>query len=360
VEYFLREKFDTFKLNRFTEFIHFGLTSQDINNTAIPRLCKHALERVYLPALRNLDEMLKKSGEEWMSIPMLARTHGQPASPTTLGKEVAVFHYRLEKQMAQFNDFTFMAKFSGATGNFNAHLAAYPAMDWEEISDRFIERLGMKRLQRTTQIDPYDDMAAVFQWMKRIHTILIDLCRDIWTYISLEYFRQTAVEEEAGSSVMPHKVNPIDFENAEGNLGMANAVLTHLADKLPVSRLQRDLTDSTVLRNIGVPFGHGLVAFKSIVLGWSKLQVNHKKLHDDLEANWQVVSEAYHTILRREGFQNSYELLKSVTRAKTEITKEVLHNFIESLDLPERVKEEMKAISPHNYTGTAHRKDTLR
>ncbi len=352
VEYFIKEAFDRLELSEYKEFIHFGLTSQDINNTATPLLLKHAIEHVYYPLFEQLTGELAKLAQEWKDIPMLARTHGQPASPTTLGKEIQVFVERLYVQLAQLKGIAFKAKFGGATGNFNAHFVTYPDMDWVAFGNQFVaESLGMERSHPTTQIEHYDNLAAAFQAMKRINTILIDLCRDIWTYISMDYFKQKVIAGEIGSSAMPHKVNPIDFENAEGNLGLANAVLTHLADKLPISRLQRDLTDSTVLRNLGVPFGHTLIAFKSIQKGLSKLLLNRAKLEEDLENNWMVVAEAIQNILRREGYDKPYEALLQLTRGKASVTKADIHNFIEQLKVSDAVKAEMKKISPHNYIG---------
>lgn len=352
VEYFLKEQFDALGLSAFKEFIHFGLTSQDINNTSIPLSMKHAFTNVYWPKLVDLVEQLNGLAKNWAEIPMLARTHGQPASPTTVGKEIAVFVARLEAQMNLLKDLPFKAKFGGATGNMNAHYVTYPGIDWKVFADDFVaESLGMERSFPTTQIEHYDFLAAFFQGMKRINTILIDLCRDIWTYISIEYFTQKAIAGEIGSSAMPHKVNPIDFENAEGNLGVANAVLTHLADKLPISRLQRDLTDSTVLRNIGVPFAHVLISFSSIEKGLGKIKLNEAKLFKDLDNNWAVVAEAIQNILRREGVKNPYEKLLDLTRGKAAITQQDILAFIEKLDVADNVKEELKKISPHNYVG---------
>ncbi|RMF28545.1 MAG: adenylosuccinate lyase [Bacteroidetes bacterium] len=352
VEYFLKEKFDALGLGRFREFIHFGLTSQDVNNTAVPLSLKEGLQAVYLPALEAVLEHLKELAEEWAEVPMLARTHGQPASPTRLGKEVAVFLVRLETQLRSLQAVPFSAKFGGATGNFNAHHVAYPDIDWVAFADRFVnQQLGLQRSHPTTQIEHYDNLAALFHALARINTILIDLCRDFWTYISMEYFRQKTRKGEIGSSAMPHKVNPIDFENAEGNLGIANALFGHLAEKLPVSRLQRDLTDSTVLRNVGVPIAHSLIALQAVRKGLGKLLLNREKILADLEANWMVVAEAIQSILRREGYPRPYEALLELTRGKTDLTREDLHAFIETLDVSPEVKAELKRITPLNYTG---------
>ena len=352
VEYYLKRKFDSLGISEYKEFIHFGLTSQDVNNTAVPLLLKNAIEQVYYPFFNKLRAKLLELALEWASVPMLARTHGQPASPTLLGKEFRVFIERLDNQMQLLRQVPMSAKFGGATGNFNAHYVTYPSINWTSFGDHFVsEYLGLKRLQYTTQIDHYDNMAALFMAMKRINTILIDLCRDIWTYISMDYFKQKVVEGEIGSSAMPHKVNPIDFENAEGNLGMANAIYTHLADKLPISRLQRDLTDSTVLRNVGVPFGHSLIAFKSILKGLDKLLLNESKLQEDLDNNWMVVAEAIQNILRREGYPKPYEALKALTRGKARVEKEDIHRFIDGLEIEEIIKEELKQITPRNYVG---------
>ena len=352
VEYFLREKFDALEIGQYKEFIHFGLTSQDINNTSIPLSIKHAVERVYLPALEKVRFQLYDFAQRWKDIPLLARTHGQPASPTTLGKEIQVFVERLDNQLLLMRQIPYKAKFGGATGNFNAHLVAYPQINWMNFGDSFVEEyLGLERLTYTTQIEHYDCLAALFHNIQRMNTVLIDLSRDIWTYISMEYFKQKTIAGEVGSSAMPHKVNPIDFENAEGNLGMANAIFAHLADKLPISRLQRDLTDSTVLRNVGVPFSHSLIALKSLLRGLDKLLLNDQKLYDDLEANWAVVSEAIQTILRRENYPHPYEALKQLTRGKEGITKESIRDFIESLDIAEDIKEELRVLTPHNYVG---------
>ena len=352
VEYFLKEKFDQLGIADFKEFIHFGLTSQDINNTATPLLLMHSMEQVYLPFFKKIRNTINDLAMEWSGVPMLARTHGQPASPTRLGKEMKVFVERLDNQFALLQQVPFTAKFGGATGNFNAHSIAYPSINWKKFGDHFVtEYLGLERLQHTTQIAHYDNLAAIFQAMKRINTILLDFCRDIWTYVSMEYFKQKTIKGEIGSSAMPHKVNPIDFENAEGNLGLANAIFTHLADKLPVSRLQRDLTDSTVLRNVGVPVGHTLIAFKSIQKGIGKLLLNENKLIQDLENNWMVVAEAIQNILRREGFDKPYEALLKLTRGKATVTKQDIHHFVESLDIAPIIKEELKLITPHNYVG---------
>ncbi|MBK9489482.1 MAG: adenylosuccinate lyase [Haliscomenobacter sp.] len=352
VEYFLKEKFDQMGLQRFKEFIHFGLTSQDINNTAIPLSLRHALEQVYYPALEKLQQELAALAESWAHIAMLARTHGQPASPTRLGKEFQVFVARITQQLELLQTVPHSAKFGGATGNFNAHFVAYPQVDWHQFAWDFLhEDLGLQRSEPTTQIEHYDNLAAQCQGLMRINTILIDLCRDIWTYISMEYFKQKVVAGEVGSSAMPHKVNPIDFENAEGNLGMANAVFAHLAEKLPISRLQRDLTDSTVLRNLGVPFAHTLIAFQSIRKGLSKLLLNEAQLRQDLEDNWMVVAEAIQTILRREAYPEPYEALKALTRGKTKVTAEDMQAFIEGLDVAEAIKVELRGITPWGYTG---------
>jgi adenylosuccinate lyase len=352
VEYFLKEKFDTLKLTQYKEFIHFGLTSQDINNTATPMSVKEALTNVYFPQIDTIISILDRYANEWSAVPMLARTHGQPASPTRLGKEIKVFAYRLTKQTEVLKHIPMTAKFGGATGNFNAHHVAYPALEWKNIADKFVyERLGLVREQWTTQISNYDALAALFDAMKRINTILTDLCRDIWTYISMEYFRQKIKDGEVGSSAMPHKVNPIDFENAEGNLGVANALLEHLSAKLPVSRLQRDLTDSTVLRNVGVPFAHALIAFESIIKGLGKLLLNENAIDRDLNNHFAVVAEAIQTVLRRENYPKPYEALKALTRVNEDITSESISRFIDSLEINETVKNELKEITPHNYTG---------
>ena len=352
VEYINKEKMYALGLGDCKEFIHFGLTSQDINNTAIPLSIREALDEVYYPAVEQVRDKLEGFAREWGGVAMLARTHGQPASPTVLGKEFMVFVERLDKQLAQLRAIAVPAKFGGATGNFNAHHAAYPAIDWVAFANRFVgEKLGLCRSQYTTQIEHYDNLAALFDAMKRIDTILIDFSRDMWMYISEEYFKQQIKAGEVGSSAMPHKVNPIDFENAEGNLGIANAVFEHLASKLPVSRLQRDLTDSTVLRNVGVPMAHALIAFQSLMKGLGKVILNREALERDLEQNWAVVAEGIQTILRREGYPKPYEALKALTRTNTHITHEAIAAFIETLDVAESVKEELRALSPSTYTG---------
>ncbi|NAS11705.1 adenylosuccinate lyase [Poritiphilus flavus] len=352
VEYFIKEKFDDLGLSEFKEFIHFGLTSQDINNTAIPLSIKDAVNEVYVPAYFSLAQRLEELSTEWADIPMLARTHGQPASPTRLGKEIEVFVVRLKEQFNLLNDIPSAAKFGGATGNFNAHKVAYPEIDWKSFGTGFVqEKLGLHHSFPTTQIEHYDHLAALFDALKRINTIIIDLDRDIWTYISMEYFKQKIKKGEIGSSAMPHKVNPIDFENSEGNLGLANALFDHLSSKLPVSRLQRDLTDSTVLRNVGVPFAHTVIAFSATLKGLNKLLLNKEKFASDLEENWAVVAEAIQTILRREGYPNPYEALKGLTRTNEKITSKVIAGFIDSLDVSDSLKKELKAINPSNYTG---------
>lgn len=352
VEYFIKGKFDALGLSEYKEFIHFGLTSQDINNTAIPLSIKDAMNDVYVPEYFNVLERLKALSKEWKDVPMLARTHGQPASPTRLGKEIEVFVVRLEEQFNLLNDIPSAAKFGGATGNLNAHKVAYPDIDWKTFADSFVqEKLGLQHSFPTTQIEHYDHMAALFDCLKRMNTILIDLDRDIWTYVSMDYFKQKIKKGEVGSSAMPHKVNPIDFENSEGNLGIANAIFEHLSAKLPISRLQRDLTDSTVLRNVGVPFSHTLIGFKSTLKGLDKLLLNEAKFEADLENNWAVVAEAIQTILRREGYPNPYEALKGLTRTNEAITKDSISNFIDTLEISESIKKELKAISPSNYTG---------
>ena len=352
VEYFLREKFDALGIQQYKSFIHFGLTSQDINNTSIPYSLQMAVTNVYLPMMDNLMVTLIHRAGEWADVPMLARTHGQPASPTRLGKEIEVYVERLDSQLGLLKLVPYSAKFGGATGNFNAHSVAYPDIDWTKFANSFVNHvLGLERSQVTTQIEHYDNFAAFCDAMKRINTILIDLCRDIWMYISMNYFKQKLKAGEVGSSAMPHKVNPIDFENAEGNLGMANAIFSHLAQKLPVSRLQRDLTDSTVLRNIGVPIGHTVVAVKSLLKGLDKLILHRESIDADLDANWAVCAEAIQTILRREEIPNAYEKLKELTRVNRQITKEDIQGFIQTLDVPDSVKEEMMKISPFNYTG---------
>ncbi len=352
VEYFLKEKLEAMGAGDSLEWVHFGLTSQDINNTAVPLSWKEALEEEYLPLLLNTHLHLYHLAQEWKGIPMLARTHGQPASPTTLGKEWMVFVERLEGQIDQLLNIPFAAKFGGATGNFNAHKVAFPTTDWVKFGNDFVEKkLGLDRMQYTTQIEHYDSFAAQFDALKRINTILIDLCRDVWQYISMEYFKQKVKTGEVGSSAMPHKVNPIDFENAEGNLGIANAFFEHLSAKLPISRLQRDLTDSTVLRNVGVPLSHSFLALKSLEKGLNKLLLNKEKMQEDLEKNWAVVAEAIQTVLRRENYPQPYEALKALTRGKSSITKKDIHEFIDTLKVTAKVKKELKAITPHNYTG---------
>ena len=352
VEYFIKSKFDGLGLEAYKEFIHFGLTSQDINNTAIPLSTKEAFENVYLPGLVSVIAKLKELAMEWKDIPLLARTHGQPASPTRLGKEILVFVERLEEQMRLLFNVPFAAKFGGATGNYNAHKVAYPNTDWKKFGTDFVENsLGLHHSFPTTQIEHYDHFAAFFDALKRINTILIDLDRDIWTYVSMDYFKQKIKAGEIGSSAMPHKVNPIDFENSEGNLGIANAIFEHLSAKLPLSRLQRDLTDSTVLRNIGVPMGHTLIAFEATLKGLNKLLLNEDKIAEDLEKNWAVVAEAIQTILRREGYPNPYEALKDLTRTNAVINKEAIHNFIGTLKVSEEVRAELMQITPSNYLG---------
>jgi adenylosuccinate lyase len=352
VEYFIKEKFEALGLSKFKEFIHFGLTSQDINNTAIPLSIKEAMNDVYVPEYFIVLNKLKALSKDWAAISMLARTHGQPASPTRLGKEIEVFVVRLEEQFNLLNDIPSAAKFGGATGNYNAHHVAYPNIDWKAFGGTFVqEKLGLQHSFPTTQIEHYDHMAALFDTLKRINTIIIDLNRDIWTYVSMEYFKQRIKAGEVGSSAMPHKVNPIDFENSEGNMGIANAIFEHLSAKLPVSRLQRDLTDSTVLRNVGVPFGHTLIGFKSTLKGLDKLLLNESKFAEDLENNWAVVAEAIQTILRREGYPNPYEALKGLTRTNEKINQKSISNFIDTLEVSNTIKEELKRITPSNYTG---------
>ena len=353
VEYFLKEEFDKLGgLDEYKEFIHFGLTSQDINNTSIPLSVKEALEQVYYPLIEELIEQLRAYATDWEAIPMLAKTHGQPASPTRLGKEVMVFVYRLERQLAMLKACPVTAKFGGATGNYNAHRVAYPSYDWKAFGDRFVaQNLGLEREAYTTQISNYDNLSAIFDAMKRINTIMIDMNRDFWQYISMEYFKQKIKAGEVGSSAMPHKVNPIDFENAEGNLGIANAILEHLSAKLPISRLQRDLTDSTVLRNVGTPFGHIVIAIQSSLKGLRKLLLNEPAISRDLDNCWSVVAEAVQTILRREAYPNPYEALKALTRTNQAITEESIKTFIEELDVNEEVKKELRMITPHSYTG---------
>ncbi|MDA8877482.1 adenylosuccinate lyase [Flavobacteriaceae bacterium] len=352
VEYFIKKEFDKLELQSFKEFIHFGLTSQDINNTAIPLSVKHAMQKVYFPALDDVLEQLNTLVEEYKEIPLLARTHGQPATPTRLGKEIEVFVKRIQNQKELLDQATYGAKFSGATGNFNAHHIAYPTIDWKEFGRQFVEeRLALNYSFPTTQIEHYDSFAGVCDTLKRINTILIDLNRDLWQYISLDYFKQKINEKEVGSSAMPHKVNPIDFENSEGNLGIANAIFEFLSAKLPISRLQRDLTDSTVLRNIGVPFGHTLIGLQSTLKGLEKLVVNTTKIEDDLNSNWAVIAEAIQTILRKEGYPNPYEALKELTRTNATINREVIQHFIEQLDVEDHIKSQLKTITPFNYTG---------
>ena len=352
VEYFIKEKFDKLGLQDFKEFIHFGLTSQDINNTAVPLSIKNAMEENYLPQIKNIVAKLKANAKRWKDVAMLARTHGQAASPTRLGKEIMVFVERIENQLALLNNIPFSAKFGGATGNFNAHHVSYPEIDWVSFANSFTaDALGLERQQTTTQIEHYDNVAALTDNLSRINTILIDFSKDIWTYVSIDYFKQKIKEGEVGSSAMPHKVNPIDFENAEGNLAMANTVFNFLSGKLPISRLQRDLTDSTVLRNIGVPFAHTSIAFASLERGLNKLVLNKKAIDTDLEKNWAVVAEAIQTILRREGFKNPYEMLKGFTRNNEVINAESIANFINNLEISEKVKKELLAITPFNYTG---------
>lgn len=351
VEYFLKERFDELGLSDEKEFIHFGLTSQDINNTSFPLMIREAVEHVYLPELGGLVDQLKFYADQWVHVPMLARTHGQPASPTRLGKELEVYVYRLEEQIKVLEAIPHTAKFGGATGNFNAHAVAYPDHDWKLFATEFVHSLGLKREAFTTQISNYDQLAALFDVLTRINVILIDLARDFWMYISMEYFKQQIRPGEVGSSAMPHKVNPIDFENAEGNLGLANAIFGFLARKLPISRLQRDLTDSTVLRNVGVPLAHSMIALKSLRKGLGKILLNEEALHADLDSNWAVVAEALQTILRREGYPKPYEALKALTRTNEHITEQSIHDFIETLSVSQEVKDEMRRITPHNYTG---------
>jgi adenylosuccinate lyase len=352
VEYFIKKAFDKLGLSSFKEFIHFGLTSQDINNTAIPLSIKEAMNEVYVPHYFDVVKKLEELSKEWSEIPMLARTHGQPASPTRLGKEIEVFVVRLKEQFNLLNDIPSAAKFGGATGNFNAHKVAYPKIDWKDFAQNFVqERLGLQHSFPTTQIEHYDHMAALFDALKRINTIILDLDRDFWTYVSMDYFKQKIKAGEVGSSAMPHKINPIDFENSEGNLGIANALFEHLSAKLPVSRLQRDLTDSTVLRNVGVPFAHTVIAFLSTLKGLNKLLLNKEKFEQDLENNWAVVAEAIQTVLRREGYPNPYEALKGLTRTNEKINQNSIANFIDTLEVNENIKTELKQITPSNYTG---------
>ena len=353
VEYFIKEEFDKIGgLDAYKEFIHFGLTSQDINNTSVPLSIKEALEEVYYPQVEELIQQLKEYAEEWKDIPMLAKTHGQPASPTRLGKEIEVYVYRLSEQLESLRSCKFTAKFGGATGNFNAHHVAYPSYDWRAFGNQFVsEKLGLEREQWTTQISNYDHMGSIFDAIRRINTIIIDLDRDFWMYISMDYFKQKIKAGEVGSSAMPHKVNPIDYENSEGNLGIANAILQFLAQKLPVSRLQRDLTDSTVLRNVGVPLGHSVIAIQSTLKGLRKLILHEEKLREDLDDTWAVVAEAIQTILRREAYPHPYEALKALTRTNKKMTEETIHEFIQTLNVSDSVKAELMAITPHNYTG---------
>lgn len=351
VEYFIKEKFDTLNISQYKEFIHFGLTSQDINNTAIPLSIKEAIGDVYIPEYTALLNRLSELASDWADIPMLARTHGQPASPTRLGKEIEVFVVRLKEQFNLLNDIPSAAKFGGATGNYNAHKVAYPNIDWKAFGSKFVNSLGLYHSYPTTQIEHYDHMAALFDNLKRINTIVIDLDRDIWQYVAMEYFKQKIKAGEVGSSAMPHKVNPIDFENSEGNLGIANAIFEHLSAKLPISRLQRDLTDSTVLRNVGVPFGHTLIGFQSTLKGLNKLLLNEAKFAEDLENNWAVVAEAIQNILRREGYPNPYEALKGLTRTNEKINKNSIANFIDTLEVSNGIKDELKQITPSSYTG---------
>ena len=352
VEYFIKEAFDRLEISKYKEFIHFGLTSQDINNTATPLMIKESIEKIFIPNYMKLLSKLVELKDEWAEVPLLARTHGQAASPTRLGKEIMVFIERLEKQMSLMNTIPFSAKFGGATGNFNAHHLAYPEIDWVDFSNTFVnENLGLDRSLITTQIEHYDNLAALFDNMKRINNILIDLSRDVWTYVSMDYFKQKIKKGEVGSSAMPHKVNPIDFENAEGNFGIANAIYEHLSSKLPISRLQRDLTDSTVLRNVGVPMAHSILGFKSMLKGLRKLILNQEAIAGDLEANWVVVAEAIQTVLRREGYSNPYEALKGLTRTNKTINKQSIADFIDTLEISDKLKAELKFISPSNYTG---------
>ncbi len=351
VEYYIKDRFKEMDILKWGEFVHFGLTSQDINNTSVPLSFKEAMEEVYLPLLQEVLDTITSFAEQWKDIPMLAKTHGQPASPTRMGKEFQVFQVRIEEQLRQLSALTYPAKFGGATGNMNAHKVAYPSVDWIGFGNSFVDSLGLKRSFPTTQIEHYDNLASLFDNIRRINTILIDLSRDIWTYISMEYFRQKVNKNEVGSSAMPHKVNPIDFENAEGNLGIADAILTHLSMKLPISRLQRDLTDSTVLRNIGMPLAHGIIALNSLKKGLGKLILNEDAIRMDLERNWAVVAEAIQTVLRRENYPNPYETLKALTRTGKGINHETISEFIDNLEIAENVKEELRTISPMTYTG---------
>jgi len=352
VEYYVKRRFEKLKLKQYKEFVHFGLTSQDINNTSVPFSTKLAMNEVLIPLFKEVEELLVRKAKEWKNIPMLARTHGQPASPTRLGKEIYVFVDRMKSQLALLKSIPYGAKFGGATGNFNAHKAAYPDINWSAFGDQFVSSsLGLTRQKATTQVEHYDNLAALFDNLSRINTILIDLCRDMWTYISMDYFKQKIKPGEVGSSAMPHKVNPIDFENAEGNLGIANAIFGHLSAKLPISRLQRDLTDSTVIRNIGVPMAHTMISIKSIIKGIDKVILNEEKLRSDLEENWVVISEAIQTILRRENYPNPFEALKVLTRTGKKIDKMALHTFIDELKVSQKIKTELKSITPENYTG---------
>ncbi len=351
VEYFIKEKFDALNLSNYKEYIHIGLTSQDINNTSVPLSLKECNDEVILPALNDILDLINDKAKEWKDVPMLAHTHGQPASPTCLGKEIKVFAYRMEKQLSYFAFIPFSAKFGGATGNFNAHNVAFPQVDWLTFADEYVDSLGLERDIFTTQIENYDNLAAYLDNLRRINTILIDFARDVWMYISMDYFKQQIKKDEVGSSAMPHKVNPIDFENAEGNLGMANAILIHLSMKMPISRLQRDLTDSTVSRNIGVPIAHTLIALASLKKGINKLILNNEALYEDLEDNWAVVAEGLQTILRSIEYPNPYETLKKLTRKNTKINKDAIHDFVDSLEVSEEIKQKMKSITPHNYIG---------
>jgi adenylosuccinate lyase len=352
VEYYVKKRFEKLKLKQYKEFVHFGLTSQDINNTAIPYATRLALNDVLYPLINEVEELLVRKAKEWKDVSMLARTHGQPASPTKLGKEIFVFADRLKSQVALLKTIPFGAKFGGATGNFNAHNVAYPDIDWADFGDKFISKhLGLTRQKVTTQIEHYDNLAALFDNLRRINTILLDLCRDMWTYISMDYFKQKIKAGETGSSAMPHKVNPIDFENAEGNLGIANAIFGHLSEKLPISRLQRDLTDSTVIRNIGVPVAHTMIAIKSLIKGMDKVILHEEKIHADLQENWAVIAEAIQTILRRENYPDPYEALKKLTRTNKKIDRETFHQFIDGLKISQKLKTELKRITPENYTG---------
>jgi adenylosuccinate lyase len=354
VEYFLKEKFDELKLENIREFVHFGLTSQDINNTAIPWMLKQAVDKIIVPEYQKLIDKIDELVDKWHNVPMLAHTHGQAASPTTAGKELKVFAYRLNIQIQKIKNFVFSAKFGGATGNFNAHLLAYPKINWQQFADDFVEKtFGLQRSQYTTQIDNYDNIAEFFHCIERINTVLLDFSKDMWTYISMEYISQKIKSGEVGSSAMPHKVNPIDFENAEGNLGLANAILSFMASKLPVSRLQRDLSDSTVLRNIGVPLAHSFIAVNSLLKGLSKIEINKDKIIEDLDKHWEIIAEGVQTILRREGFSEPYELMKNFTRGKLPVNQQVFLDFIENLNVDDKIKNELKNITPSNYIGYA-------